>query len=348
VTDLLPDIHGRNILIAPLCWGLGHAARCIPLIHHLSRDNHIEVASDGLALQWLKKELPGLIFHEFPAYNIEYTDKPTFFRYLNLLNSSYTAINAEHQATKDILQSRQIDFIISDHRLGVRADEVESIILAHQLTIPFDSSFARKCASALQSRYISKFDQCWIPDYQEETKRLSGRLTHQELSIPKTYIGPLSRFQKDVDQIKHTDLDILVVLSGVEPDRSQLERKLFDILNNDERYRVTIVRGTSNARPSYIDVDKSRIRILNLATTDELAHLLRQTSLVISRAGYSTIMDLHILGKKAIYIPSKYQPEQIYLGQLADTKNGSSCLQEDNLSARSLFTAVNRLLESSK
>ncbi len=348
MTDLLPDIQGRNILIAPLCWGLGHAARCIPLIKHLSHHNHVEIASDGLALEWLRNELPDHDFHELPSYDIKYTDKPTFFRNLDHLSSSYTAIQAEHQATKKILQNHPIDLIISDHRLGVRSDEIESVILAHQLTIPFDSNLAKKSASEIQARLISRFDQCWVPDYPEEEKQLSGTLSHQGLSIPKTYIGPLSRFESTLQGDYQTDQYILVILSGVEPDRTQLERKLYDILSDQNQYRITLVRGTSAPRPSYMKTLGSHFKVLDLASSDELEGLLGSASLVISRCGYSTIMDLHMLKKKAIYIPSQYQPEQLYLGQLADLKIDSSCLQEHDLSAQSLFTEVKKHLGPSK
>ena len=30
----------RKVLVAPLDWGLGHATRCIPIIHELLRQNY--------------------------------------------------------------------------------------------------------------------------------------------------------------------------------------------------------------------------------------------------------------------------------------------------------------------
>ena len=348
MTDLLPHIQDRRILIAPLCWGLGHAARCIPLISHLTQHNHVEIASDGLALRWLIDELPDLSSHELPSYDIQYTDKPSFFRYLDHLTSSYKAIHAEHDATKRIVKDQSIDLIISDHRLGVRSDKVQSVLLAHQLMIPFASGLVRKSASEVHTKLISKFDDCWVPDYPEESKQLSGRLSHAALSIPKSYIGPLSRFAGMQLEERTVDLDMLVILSGVEPDRTRLEKKLYDILSHQPDYSVALVRGTPTARPSYMTESKSHMEIYDLATTAELSTLLRDAQLVVSRSGYSTIMDLHVLGKKAIYIPSEYQPEQLYLGELAHKGQRTSCLQEHALSSISLFTEVKRLIEPSK
>ena len=55
----------KKIIVAPLNWGLGHATRCIPVIQGLL-DNGYEpvIASDGIALELLKKEFPKLIFFE--------------------------------------------------------------------------------------------------------------------------------------------------------------------------------------------------------------------------------------------------------------------------------------------
>ena len=63
----------KRILVAPLNWGLGHATRCIPIIRALKAHNFEPViASDGAALQLLKKEFPDLEHVELPSYNITY------------------------------------------------------------------------------------------------------------------------------------------------------------------------------------------------------------------------------------------------------------------------------------
>ena len=66
----------KNILIAPLNWGLGHATRCIPIIKALEENGFNPIiASDGVALALLKKEFPHLITLELPSYNIKYAEK---------------------------------------------------------------------------------------------------------------------------------------------------------------------------------------------------------------------------------------------------------------------------------
>ena len=64
----------KQILVAPLNWGLGHAARCIPIINALIAEGFVPViASDGAALTLLRKEFPDLSTIELPSYNINYT-----------------------------------------------------------------------------------------------------------------------------------------------------------------------------------------------------------------------------------------------------------------------------------
>jgi UDP-N-acetylglucosamine:LPS N-acetylglucosamine transferase len=45
-----------------------------------------------------------------------------------------------------------------------------------------------------------------------------------------------------------------------------------------------------------------------------------QSSLIISRSGYSTIMDLVVLEKKAVLVPTPGQTEQEYLAKLLEKK----------------------------
>ena len=113
---------GKRILVAPLNWGLGHATRCIPIIRGLLQQQFTPViASDGIALELLKKEFPELEALELPAYNIRYSKKGYWFK-LKLLKDSpklLNAVNAEKKLIKSIIETHHIDGIISDNRLGI-------------------------------------------------------------------------------------------------------------------------------------------------------------------------------------------------------------------------------------
>ena len=64
--------------------------------------------------------------------------------------------------------------------------------------------------------------------------------------------------------------------------------------------------------------------------TDELEIAMNQSNFVIARSGYSTIMDLAALGKKAFLIPTPGQFEQMYLAErINEKKIAPFCRQED-------------------
>ncbi len=77
----------KTILIAPLNWGLGHATRCIPIIKALQENDYVPIiASDGVALELLRKEFPYLQSLELPSYQIEYAKNGKNFKWKLLQN----------------------------------------------------------------------------------------------------------------------------------------------------------------------------------------------------------------------------------------------------------------------
>ena len=72
----------KNILVAPLNWGLGHATRCIPIIKALEENNFNPIIA-SMELPWLllKKEFPHLVSVELPPYDIEYAEKGKIFKW---------------------------------------------------------------------------------------------------------------------------------------------------------------------------------------------------------------------------------------------------------------------------
>ena len=83
---LASTFQNKRILVAPLNWGLGHATRCIPIINALILNKYTPViASDGAALQLLRKEFPELKSYELPSYGITYTKNGKNLNYKLLL-----------------------------------------------------------------------------------------------------------------------------------------------------------------------------------------------------------------------------------------------------------------------
>ncbi len=315
----------KQILVAPLNWGLGHATRCIPIINALIKLNYTPIiASDGIALALLKKEFPKLTFDELPPYNVTYSKKAHLFKWKLLVDSPKLlhAINEERKATKALVKKYNINGIISDNRLGVSSKKVPSVFITHQLNVLSGST--TWLSTKIHQNIIKKFDECWIPD-NEFTPNLSGRLGHTSgTSLPIKYLGPLSRFEKTDATIVY---DLMVLLSGPEPQRSLLENILLEELE-EFKGKVLFVRGVIEAEESI--TIKKNITIYNFMQSSALEQAINSSTMILSRSGYTTVMDLAKIGKKAFFIPTPGQFEQEYLAKMLDEmKLVPFCSQDD-------------------
>jgi len=299
-----------RILVAPLNWGLGHATRCIPIIRELIQYGFEPViASDGVALQLLQKEFPQLTFLELPSYQIEYAKNGAFFKWKLIKNSPkmMEAIVKERKLTKKWVKEYGLSGVISDNRLGVYSKKVPSVFITHQLNVLTGNT--SWISSKIHQYIIKKYDECWVPDV--ETKpNLSGKLGHLKHPHFKiSYIGPLSRLEKMEYPLKY---DLMVLLSGPEPQRGMLEALL---LEECEKFEGTIlfVKGVVSIKQEIHT--KNQIEIYNFMTSSELEKAFQESKLVLCRSGYTTVMDLAKLGKKAYFIPTPGQFEQEYLAK---------------------------------
>lgn len=315
----------KRILVAPLNWGLGHATRSIPIIKALiERDFEPVLASDGIALSLLKKEFPFLEAIELPSYNITYPKKGKFFK-LNLLKGSpkmLKAIEAEKKALKSIIETYKIDGVISDNRLGMYTKKVPCVFITHQLQVL--SGKTTWLSTKLHQKIIKRFNECWVPDHPGKPN-LSGKLGHVSIDeIPIKYIGPLSRFEKVESKIKY---NLMVLLSGPEPQRTMLEAKLLKELK-DFKGSLLFVKGCIENEMKRTEVDN--MVIYNFMTSELLEEALNESEYVLSRSGYTTILDLAKLNKKAFFIPTPGQFEQEYLAKrLTEQGMVPSCSQDD-------------------
>ncbi len=301
----------KTIMVAPLHWGLGHATRCIPIIRALLEHKfNVLLASDGAALMLLQKEFPQLEAIELPSYNISYPKNPIFFKWKMLLQFSKITktIASEWQIIEQLVSENKIQGIISDNRFGVRSDKIPSVFITHQLNVlTGNTSFF---STKMHQRIIRKFDVCWVPDTDELIMNLSGKLGHlKNDDLPVKYIGVLSRMKKQ--EIQKT-IDILILISGPEPQRTSLEEMLKPLFENTEK-RVLMIRGVVEENQKWESFGS--IKMVNYMTSSELEETLNKSEVVICRSGYTTIMDLTVLEKKAFFIPTPGQYEQEYLAE---------------------------------
>lgn len=316
-----------KVLICPLNWGLGHAARCIPIIKfYLDHRIEVHIASDGPALELLKMEFPKLQAHLLPSYDIHYKYSSMTYNMGTQLFKINAAIQKEKTAIKHLQKRFHFDLIISDHRFGCLYPTVKSIIIAHQIEIKSKNPLLSKMASQANLYHINKFDSCWIPDHSEQT--LSGTLSNTKGLKHYNFIGPLSRFKK---QSLKPEYDIAIILSGPEPKRTELEDAILKHHNFD-RYKTTLVRGISKTKNAkYKPLKIKHCNVLDFANSPTLNNIINKSRLLVSRAGYSSLMDYDHLKKSAILIPTPGQTEQEYLAEHHQNSNRFSFLNHNRI-----------------
>ncbi len=313
-----------TILVAPLHWGLGHATRCIPIIKKLLEHGfQVLLGSDGAALTLLRKEFPNLPYIELPAYNITYPKKGEFFKlklFLKLPDIK-RAMAQEKKMVQRLVDEGSIQGLVSDNRLGVRSKKIPSIFITHQINVL--SGNTSYFSSRMHQKIIKKYDACWVPDV-EGSPNLSGKLGHSNrVDFPVTYIGPLSRMHAEDREKKY---DVLVVLSGPEPQRTLLEVKMLETFEKSDK-KVLMVRGVVEEEAHAYQ--KGSITIVNFLQSKALETAINESTLVVSRSGYTTIMDLAAMEKDAYFVPTPGQFEQKYLAkQLKEKGIVPSCSQE--------------------
>ena len=333
----------KRILIAPLNWGLGHATRCIPIINALiTHEFEPVIASDGIALTLLQKEFPELESIALPSYQITYPKKGQHFKMKLLRNSPkmVKAINAEKKVIASIIETHRIDGIISDNRLGVHNKSLPCVFMTHQLQVL--SGNTTWLSTKLHQKVIKRFHECWVPDNLGDNN-LSGKLGHTNIQeIPVRYIGPLSRFTKKDTTIIY---DVMVLLSGPEPQRSFLEKQLLEEFKRFDG-KVLFIKGVIEKEQTISE--DNHMTIYNFMTGDALCKAINESHVVVARSGYTTIMDLTKLSKKAFFIPTPGQFEQEYLAKrLTKIGHVPSCNQEgfsiDKLDEISAFKGLSAM-----
>lgn len=317
-----------RILVAPLDWGLGHATRCIPVIYELlDRNIDVWLAGEGPQEVLLKKEFPGLPFLYLRGYRVKYgkSGLGLIFTIFRQIPGVLATIRQENDWLKEVVKKYQFDGVISDNRYGLNHPGISTVFITHQLTIksPF-GKWTEKILQKRNYRFIKHFNECWIPD--EETQDgLAGQLSHPATmpSVPVRYIGILSRLKKGNSEEKKDHL--FISLSGPEPQRTMLENRVIHDIGHYPG-TATIVRGLpgeTTILPSTND-----LRFYNHLPTAELNAEMQRAEYIISRSGYSTVMDIVTMGKRSILIPTPGQTEQEYLAKYLTEKKIAVCITQ--------------------
>lgn len=323
---------GKNILICPLNWGLGHATRCVPIIRALSDQGHkVIIAADKGPLAFLIKEFPDKEFIELPGFEPVYSKSNTqVFKMMASYPKAVRAFKKDHKAVESIVKSHNINVVISDNRFGCWSDDVHSVFITHQLHIqvPRLWRWTTPIINMFNNGYIKKYDEVWIPDYDDDPS-LTGKLSHPcNKRIKTEYIGILSRFDTNNQEITEKNYKYLVVLSGPEPQRSIFEDIVLEQASNIKD-KVLILR----AKPEGYDLPKdipANVSMFNHVNDEMFIKLVNSSENIICRGGYSSLMDLTRLGRSAYLVPTPGQTEQEYLARhLCKEGYFNRCKQSD-------------------
>ena len=311
----MKSVTHKKILFACMDWGLGHASRSVPLIRNLQKEGHeVILASAGPAFAFWKNYFPELPILEKPAYKIRYSinfsvNAMLFFQSRSFLKT----IRNENKWLEKIQVKYKFDEVYSDNCYGLYNQNLHSTIITHQLMVKCPKSF-RFLEKSLHKKILSftdKFNKVLIPDYKGEGN-LSGDLSHK-YPVPEnaTFIGPLSRFDQRENEFTGKEYEFCAILSGPEPLRTDLEIQCIDLFQKTEK-KCLIIRGLPENNDS---IQVEGLEIHNHLNDEEFRKKVIASDKIICRSGYSTIMDLYALNKRAIFIPTPGQTEQEYLAK---------------------------------
>jgi UDP-N-acetylglucosamine:LPS N-acetylglucosamine transferase len=130
----------------------------------------------------------------------------------------------------------------------------------------------------------------------------------------------------------------MIILSGPEPQRGLLEEKL--------KREVLHFGGNIIFIKGIIEKDQKKEQIgnvvyYNFMNSRQLEQTFNESEIVLCRSGYTTIMDLAKLEKKAFFIPTPGQYEQEYLAEKFKKEGLVPYAKQNNFSMKNIFEIEN-------
>lgn len=262
----------------------------------------------------LRENFPDVPQLELPGYAVTYSRSGGTFvvKILSQVPRILRAIRNERNWLRRMQAAHRFDLVISDNRYGLKIEGLPAVIMTHQLQIltgfgPAADYVMRK----LHYRMLGKFDACWVVD-EQANGGLGGKLSHPA-DIPEgaRYVGLLSQLNDPAPEMPVQSKEVLVLLSGPEPMRTLFEKRLMEQMAGLTDYQFRLVAGNpGGAMPARLP---AHVRYATHVNASGLSEAMGAAGLVICRSGYSTLMDLAALGKKALLVPTPGQSEQMYL-----------------------------------
>lgn len=321
--------EASRVLVSPLNWGIGHATRSIPLITFLlEQEMEVELAASGRAYAVLAEQFPQLKLHRAPSFEVQYGSDSRSTAWC-LFKSSLglrKQVRREQAWLKEHFPAAYFRGVISDNGYGMYIPGAQNVLITHQLQLHSGMGAWVDTFLDKQVRLLTTpFQEIWIPDWEDESESLAGKLSHPRTPTKQTsvYLGPLSRLNPVNNSHPQT---ILFLISGPEPQRTIFEQIALEVAESLSS-PVVVVGGNIQSpliESPRIEKDKSRSGhrvFLAYANQEKLSELLSSSDLVVARSGYSSVMDMVRFGRKAVWVPTPGQGEQQYLASYLSSKH---------------------------
>ncbi|MBE0478480.1 glycosyltransferase [Candidatus Aerophobetes bacterium] len=323
-----------RILFGVCSWGLGHAARALPLIKRMLQSGHeLTVVSKGRPLDFIKKELgEKCIYYEIADYSPAYSEKAfSVAKFVAKFPLYLTEVSKENQKIKQLVSCNGYDRVISDSRFGVYHPKIASFLIFHQLRFiaPGRVKIFERATEGFNYLSGDNFKKILVPDLESEDLNLSGDLSHNLKYFKKEkveYLGLLCDLKKSEVPIPQ-DVDYFISLSGPEPQRKTLEKKIISQLPA-LKGKVVVTLGKPEEKEH---ICYQNVEIFSYLNRKKQEEMMNRSRLVITRSGYTTLMELAVLGKKALLIPTPGQTEQIYLAEYHLRKGNFYSVSQERL-----------------
>jgi hypothetical protein len=307
----------------------------------LAANARVIIAASGRQASWLQQQYPMLKVLRIPAYRVKYAKRGVLLPLVLLqqLPRIIRTIRAEHRWLQQAVKKYNIDIVLSDNRYGLHTKQVPCIFITHQLTIATPTAITTLILQRINYRYIQQFNACWVPDIGLTANALAGTLSHpQQLpTIPVHYIGWLSRLQS-IPEVANSTIDFLVMLSGPEPQRTIFEASVVKAAAAMPEKKFLLLRALPQSNEA-LKVP-SNISVFNHADAATISAWVAQAEYIITRSGYTTLMEVLPLGKRCICIPTPGQTEQEYLATYLMQRRWAFTVRQSQFSEAVLKAAL--------
>lgn len=324
-----------KVLFAVGSWGLGHATRDLPLINRLLESGcELTVVSTDRALSLLRKELgPRCEFFDWPDVPkpLARTAKLFYTKFALSVPLVFRTILSEHRTLQNLLRRRRFDRIISDNRFGIHSRRIDSYQIAHGLRA-IAPRRNRQLELALEYfcySWLRPARRVIVPDYLHDG--LSGDLSHNLTFFEPErleYIGILASVRR---RPVEPDVDLFVTISGPEPQRAILEEI---VLGQVDALPGKVVVALGKPEEPLRTWQHDGAQVYSYLDRRQQENLMNRSRLIVSRSGYTTLMELVELNRQALLIPTPGQTEQEYLGWLHNSRGTYLSVTQQRLDLR--------------